>query len=64
MKPIVAVRFKRPWQGRAAGDIDNKLPQGVMATLIDYGFAERVEEPKPRRRRQSELRVEDEHIEA
>lgn len=42
MTHSVPIRFVRPWQGRAVGQIERLLAPGVAMTLVEYGFAERV----------------------
>lgn len=57
----MAIRFLRPWQGRQIGQIDRVLSPGVVATLIEYGYAERVveEQRKHKERKRQRKQVED-----
>lgn len=56
-KPVRAVRFKVPWNGRQRGQIDRGLSPGVMATLVTYNKAEWVEAEEPRRRKKPSATV-------
>lgn len=52
-KPVRAVRFKVPWNGRQKGQIDRGLPLGLATTLVTYNKAEWVTD-EPRRRKRAD----------
>ncbi len=53
-KKQVAVRFKRPWQGRQVGQVDRGLGAGVCETLVQNNIAEYHYEKRQQHRQEVE----------